>query len=93
MRNRTDYERAFALVREVIHQWDPYDLMSGGAPKSEFDNEIARILTYIPKIKTESDAAQAISEVFTTAFEPKGFSLSDCAEVGRRLFASLTALD
>jgi hypothetical protein len=89
MRTRADYDRAFAVVREVIHEWDPYALIGGGAPRDEWDSEIASLVAQVPRIKSENDAAHAVSRVFSSAFQPDGFSPADCAEVGKRLYSSL----
>jgi len=90
MRTRADYDRAFAIVREVIHEWDPYGLIGGGAPADEWDSEIASLVAQIPRIRSQNDAAHTVSRVFSSAFQPEGFSPVDCAEVGRRLYSSLT---
>jgi hypothetical protein len=60
-----------------------------GAPADEWDSEIASVVTQIPRIKSENDAADAVSRVFSSAFQPDGFSPSDCAEVGRQLYLAL----
>jgi hypothetical protein len=89
MRTRADYDRALAVVREVIHEWDPYALIGGGAPGDEWDSEITSLVAQIPRIKSRNDAAHAVSRVFSSAFQPEGFSPADCAEVGERLYSSL----
>jgi hypothetical protein len=89
MRTRADYDRAFAVVRGVIHEWDPYTLIGDGAPIDEWDSEIASLVAQIRRIKSENDAAHAVSRVFSSAFQPEGFSPGDCAEVGKRLYSSL----
>jgi hypothetical protein len=89
MHSRADNERAFAVVRTVIHAWDPYGLINAGAPADEWDDEIARIVAKVPYITSESDATNVISSVFTAAFQPEGFSVKDCAPVGERLYQSL----
>ncbi len=89
MGNRADFDRAFDVVRHVIHEWDPYSLLNTGAPKDEWDGEIASVLTQISRIKSEKDAIHAISRVFSSAFQPEGFGPSECVEVGRKLFKAL----
>lgn len=89
MRTRADYDRAFAVVREVIHEWDPYALISGGGPRDEWDSEIASLVPHVQRIKSHNDAAHAVSRVFSSAFQPEGFSPEDCAEVGKRLYSAL----
>jgi hypothetical protein len=93
MDSPADYERASATVREVIHTWDPYGLLSGGAPADEWDGEIALLVARIPQIKSDEDAAMAVSTVFSEAFQPKGFTPTDCADVGRRMFSAIKQLD
>jgi hypothetical protein len=90
MRTGSDYDRAITLVRQVIHEWDPYSLLRSGAPMDEWDHEIASIVAQIPRIASERDAMHAVSRVFSSAFQPEGFGVEDCADVGRRLFAALT---
>jgi hypothetical protein len=43
----------------------------------------------IPRINSQEDAACAVSRVFSSRFQPDGFSPADCAAVGSRLFSSL----
>jgi hypothetical protein len=89
MRNRNDYEKAIEVTGAVIRGWDPYCLIEEGAPSDEFDAEIEKLVTYIPHIRSAADAAQAISEVLSTAFETERFSAAQCTEPGEKLFASL----
>ena len=89
MRTPEEYKRAWAVVVRVTHEWDPYGLLQLGAPADEFDGEITAVLSQVPRIRSADDAARVISQVFTAAFEPKGFTPEDCADVGRRLFRGL----
>ena len=90
MHNRADYEKALVIVGSVVRAWDPYCLLEGGAPSDEFDAEIAQLVTHIlPRISTPADAAQAISTVFSAAFEPVLFTPAQCTEPGQELFARL----
>jgi hypothetical protein len=90
MRSKADYDLALQVVGTVIHAWDPHDLLSGGAPREEFDMEIARVVAEIPRIKSPEDAALAVSRVFSISFDDEGFTPEDCARVGRELFDALT---
>jgi hypothetical protein len=75
MRNRTDYENAISVIGLVVRAWNPYRLIESGAPADEFDAEIARLATYVPRISNAADTAKALSEVFSAAFEPALFTL------------------
>lgn len=85
------YDRALQVVRCVVREWDPYCLIAGGAPEDEFDSEIASLVAQIPRIKTEKEAALALSRVFSSAFNVEHFTPDLCTEAGKKLFAALSA--
>lgn len=87
--NKTGYKLAFEVVGTVIRAWDPYSLLALGAPKDEFDSEIASVVGQIQRIRSAEDAALVISRTFSSAFEPPLFTSEYCQEVGRDLFAAL----
>ena len=87
--DRKQWKKVEAVVRAVIHKWDPYSLIEGGAPEDEWDGEILKIVGRVRGIKSPTDAAVAVSDVFSSAFELEGFKKEDCAEVGQRLFDAL----
>ena len=89
MRTRKDYELALDVIGAVVRSWDPYALLSEGAPESEFDAEIARLATRVPHIHSAADAALAVAEVFADAFE-SSFTPAACSEVGTQLFSGLS---
>ncbi len=89
MKDRPDYEQALQVVRQVVRAWDPYELLAEGAPDDEFDAEIAQLVTRVPSMHSATDAAHAISAVFSKAFEPKLFTPAACAAPGAELFAGL----
>jgi hypothetical protein len=85
------YQRALDIVGSVVREWNPYGLIRGCAPFDEFDAEIAAIVAQIPRIKTEKEAALALSRVFSSAFEAQRFRPEQCVEIGKKLFAALTS--
>jgi len=87
--NRDDYDRAFAVVRKVIAEWDPYGLIGGGAPLDEWDSAVAKIVAQIPRIGSAKDAAQAVSHTLSRELETAGFSPAECVAVGGQLFEAL----
>lgn len=82
-----DHARAIAVVRDVIHKWDPFSLMKGGTT-DEWDREIASVVRQIPRIKSSNDAIHAVSRIFTSAFS-MNFSPEHCTEVGQKLYLTL----
>lgn len=89
MTDRKQWKKVEAVVRAVIHVWDPYGLIRDGAPEDEWDSEILKIVGRVRSIGTPAEAAAAVSDVFSKAFHPEGFQKEDCAQVGQRLFDAL----
>ncbi len=84
-----DSNVATEIVRRVVHDWDPYGLLSGGAPKDEFDREIAAVVRQIHRIHGPQDAAHVFSRVFGSSFERERFEPEHCREVGDTLYSLL----
>jgi hypothetical protein len=89
MNTRADYDAATDVVAAVISAWDPYSLLAGGAPRDEFEMEVARLVTRIPHIRSAADASREVAAVFSHYFSPEDFSSESCSEVGARLFDEL----
>ena len=91
LKNRTDYDRAFAAVRKAINAWGPYGLISDGGPLDEWDSEVASIVAQIPRISSARDAAHAVARTFAGSLDHKGFSPEDCEAVGAQVFQELVS--
>jgi hypothetical protein len=89
LKTKADYERAFAVVTRVVHEWDPYGLIEVGAPSDEFDPEVRDIIPRLAEIRSPLDASELLSEVFGRWFGPEDFPLSSCMEAGQALYLSL----
>jgi hypothetical protein len=89
MNRKQEYTRAFEIVRGVVHAWDPYGLIAHGAPRDEFDREVACVVAQIPRIGSAFDAALALSRVFSSSFESERFEPEHCRDAGDRLFECL----
>jgi hypothetical protein len=91
LKTRTDYDRAFEVVKSVIDAWDPYSLLAGGAPPDEFELEVGKLLPRIEHIHTPEDAVREVVSVFGQCFDRKEFTPESCADVGARLYSKLEA--
>lgn len=89
LRSRADYDGVRAIVRRVLAAWDPYGLLSGGAPPDEFDAEVALVTARVPKIVSPESAAAHLSGVFSQQFEAERFGIDACREAGRDLYEQL----
>jgi hypothetical protein len=83
------YQGAIAVATAVINEWDPYNLVAGGASKDEFEGEVSRIVARAREVPTPEALARLVSEVFSSSFEPKVFSVETCLPVAARLFEEL----
>lgn len=86
------YLDAIAVTTVVLNEWAPYRLIAGGAPKDEFAGEASLILARARTVDTPEALAAVVSEVFSSSFQPKGFTFEDCASVASRLFDELQSL-
>jgi hypothetical protein len=86
-----NYERAIRVVRQVVRRWDPYGLLASGCPPDEFDREIVAVVNQIPPIRSSTDAAHALSRVFSSAFDRQRFRPEDCVVAGAELYEALSS--
>jgi hypothetical protein len=91
MQDRQQYDLAFSLVRESLAQWDPLNLIGGGAPADEWDDEVARIVARLRDARTPDQVGAAVAEVFSAALGPSGPDAPTCTEFGRALHSRLKA--
>ena len=58
-------------VKVLGRQLDPYSLISEGAPKDEFDQEVAKILANLPKCSSGDDLNKLMLDVFFDQFNER----------------------
>lgn len=77
-----------ARLRELISAWDPYALLSGGAPQDEFDSEIAQIHRALigGRMHSAEQLADYIAMVFRASFGEGSWTSSNCMEVAGRIW-------
>jgi hypothetical protein len=83
------YQKMWDVTAAIVKSWDPYGLISGGAPANEFDQEIASLIAQIPRIHSAADATRAVSRIFASNFEAHSFTDENCSAVGEKLYAAL----
>jgi hypothetical protein len=88
---KNSYREIVEVVTTVINEWDPYDLISGGAPDNEFSHEVTQIVAKINEINTPTALAEVMSRVFSKEFESEQFSIEACMPVASTLFVALKA--
>jgi valyl-tRNA synthetase len=83
----------FEIVKKVIDEWDVYSLLSGGAPKNEFDVESKDISNKISIESSVQDIANIISRFFTDAFENEHFTVENCFEAASKIKTNFAAVE
>jgi hypothetical protein len=91
MRDRHQYDLAFALVREAVAQWDPLGLIGGGAPADEWDAEVARLLPRLERARSPEEAGAAVTAVFGETLRDSAPDEASCVRFGRELHSRLTS--
>ena len=74
------------IVKCAIDSWDPMELLGSGAPKDEYESEVAQVVSRIKEIGSEADAVRVLSEVMNISFDIKDFPPDRCAECGKAIF-------
>ena len=54
------YKRQLSSLAVIINEWDPFCLIDNGAPKDEFDQEVAQILS---KLKSNSQLEDTLAKL------------------------------
>jgi hypothetical protein len=90
-RAKQSYRALLALVASAINDWDPHNLIATGSPDNEFSDEVARIAAGVDRVQSQEQLARLVSSVFSTSFQPAGFSPEACAPFSTELFAKLRA--
>ncbi len=86
-----EYREIVDIVKQALNEWDPYDLIKGGAPENEFAEEATQVAAKIRKTEKQADLALVISDIFTRKFENNQFSVEACLPVASRIFGDLEA--
>jgi hypothetical protein len=63
-------DKKFDIVKQAIDEWDPYGLLTTGAPSDEFDRKSRRIANKISKESSVKDIAIIISKVCQVHLNP-----------------------
>ena len=80
----------FDLVKKVIDEWDPMNLLNIGAPSDEYDIESKNISNEIDYKTSSIEIANIISKVFSNTFnESEIFSVNNCTNVAGKLKAMM----
>lgn len=89
MKRKEGNKRYRELKRElnqILLEWNPYCLCESSKQVDEFSCEVAKILTKLPSSNGVEDVAQALSTVFSQAFEPDRFPPESCTGVAATIW-------
>ncbi len=91
---KTKYKHLVQLVKEVVDQWDPIDLLAF-CPPDEYDIEIKSICAMIQEDMDEDELAKVIQTIFTEYFGSDTFdkNFHDCRIVAKTIKDKLSSLE
>jgi hypothetical protein len=79
----------FSIVKKVIDEWDPFNLLAIHCPDDEYDEEIQDIVEVLPRIKDAEEMANEINRIMFKAFDKDFKKSNDCLMVGKRIYKLL----
>lgn len=88
---KNEYQEIVCTIQHLLNEWDPYDLLKGGAPESEFTEEATLITAKIKNSETPTELAHIISDIFSKNFETDQFPAEACLPIASRIFRELKA--
>ena len=86
-----DRKTMFEVIKECVDRWDPYCLLGMGCPEDEFDYESKMIRDRIHKDSSFDEINKAVSEVFSSQFEPDRFQPHKCIKVSEDIFNAINS--
>ncbi len=91
---KTKYNRMVQLVKEVVDQWDPIELLAF-CPPDEYDMEVKSICAMIREDMDEDELARTIQKIFIEYFGSDTFdkNIHDCRVVAKTLKDKLSSLE
>ena len=86
--------KTFELVKEIINEWDPVNLIELGAPINEYNNEISMIATKIKEESNVDDIAEVIYNTLIEMFDKAPFEnienlKTECLSIAEILYERL----
>ncbi|WP_078410766.1 DUF1871 family protein [Priestia abyssalis] len=81
----------FTLVKEVIDEWDPLNLLAIHCPDDEYDGEIGDIVKLLPNVKSVDELSLGIHKVFVKWFgedflEAEKYSIQKCNPIAIKIW-------
>lgn len=79
----------FNVLKKIIDDWDPIDLLAIHSPYNEYDSETKKILYSISNNMGEDEIAKVVYDVFISAFNESIFlkNINDCIVVARKIIS------
>ncbi|HZH61965.1 MAG TPA: DUF1871 family protein [Metabacillus sp.] len=81
--------KQFSIVKEVIDEWDPFNILVKHCPDDEYDEEIKDIVEVLPKVKDAEELAKAINQIMYKAFDKDFKKSKDCLMIAKEIFKLL----
>ncbi|WP_177206077.1 DUF1871 family protein [Caldicoprobacter faecalis] len=74
-------------ITNIINEWDPYYLFPD-APPYEYEPEISRILSVLPKVSNYYELGLVIKKIFEESFAAEFFK-EECIEIAPKIMLGI----
>lgn len=86
--------KTFELVKGIINEWDPVNLIELGAPIDEYNNEISMIASKIKEESNVNDIAEVIYNTLIEMFDKATFEnieklKTECLSIAEILYKKI----
>ena len=82
------YKEILKIVKKVVNEWDPVDLLAFDCPEDEYAIEIQRITTATLRANTVEDLAREIDDILNEFFDGDYKKSKDCFMIADKILKS-----
>jgi hypothetical protein len=79
----------FAVVKEIIDKWDPFNLLAIHCPDDEYESEIREIVTALSNVTNEEELGVELNNILYQAFEEDFKKSNDCIVIANQLLKAI----
>lgn len=86
---KDNYNETFKVVKKIVNEWDPVDLLSIDCPEDEYEFEIQQIVSATRSLNNVEELAGKINEILYKAFEEDFKKSKDCLMIADKILKRL----
>jgi hypothetical protein len=88
-RLKDKYNDTFEVVKKIINEWDPLNLLALDCPDDEYESEIQLIVSATLNENNTEKLAEKINEILYKSFEEDFKKSNDCFQTADKILTTL----